>query len=323
MKDIYVLIEHYRGGVADISYMMLAQANQLAQSTGGKTIAVLLGHQASGLAKDLAADAVWYCDAPALADFTWDAYLKTLAGLLQEKAPRLMLLGDTTIGAEVAGGLSARLGLPLVSNCRSLHSEGGSLKFIAQICGGKMMTEGSLPEQTALVTMLPGVFKAENGRSAAAPPLESLPAPDFGELRVSLKQYIEPDSSDIDISSEPVLVAVGRGVQNEDNLELVNELAQALGGAVCATRPVIDQGWLPTTRLVGKSGKTVKPKVYLALGISGAPEHSEAITGSELIIAINTDPAAPIFDQARYGSQVDMLDLLPALTEKIQQIKKG
>jgi electron transfer flavoprotein alpha subunit len=111
---------------------------------------------------------------------------------------------------------------------------------------------------------------------------------------------------------------VGRGIQQEANLESAEELASALGGAICGSRPVVDQGWLPTSLLVGKSGKSVKPKVFLAIGISGAPEHVEGITGSEIIIAINTDPAAPIFDVAKYGANVDLFELVPTLTEKLQ-----
>jgi electron transfer flavoprotein alpha subunit len=125
----------------------------------------------------------------------------------------------------------------------------------------------------------------------------------------------------VDITQQAVLVGVGRGIQQQDNVGLAEELAQALGGAVCASRPVVDQGWLPTTRQVGKSGMTVKPKAYLALGISGAPEHQEGMKGSDLIIAVNTDAKAPIFDVAHYGVEVDVLDLLPALVEAVQARK--
>jgi electron transfer flavoprotein alpha subunit len=234
-----------------------------------------------------------------------------------------VLLGDTSIGADVAGGLSARLGLPLVSYCRSFQTDDGSLKYVSQICGGKIMVEGELPEPTVLVTMIPGGFKPEQGQSEQAPEITPAAAPDLAGLRVTLKQYIEPDTTDVDISKVPLLVAVGRGVQNEDDLELARELAEALGGEVCASRPIVDQGWLPTTRLVGKSGYRVSPKVYLAMGISGAPEHAESITDSELIIAINTDPAAPIFDIAQYGVEADMFDLLPVLTELVEEARTG
>jgi electron transfer flavoprotein alpha subunit len=140
-------------------------------------------------------------------------------------------------------------------------------------------------------------------------------------LRVTLAQYIEPEAGDVDISKEPILISVGRGIQNEDNIELAEELATALGGVVCSSRPVVDQGWLPTSRMVGKSGQSVKPKLYVAMGISGAPEHVEAITDSEMIIAINTDPNAPIFDIAQYGAEVDMTDLMEVLTELVEDAK--
>jgi len=320
-QDIYVLIEHLRGQVTDISYVMLAAAGQLAEKTGGRVVALLFGHQAQALSNNLAADQVWYVDHPALAEFTSDAYRQLLAGLIKDNPPRVLLLGDTSIGSEVAGGLSIGLDLPLVSYCRQVWGEDGRLKFASQICGGKIMAEGHLPDSTALVTMIPGGYKAEQGQSEQSPEIVEVEAPALEGLRVTLKQYIEPDTGDVDITKEPVLIAVGRGLQNEDDLELAEDLAEVLGGAVCASRPVVDQGWLPTSRLVGKSGQRVKPKLYLAMGISGAPEHVESLTDSEMIIAVNTDPAAPIFDIATYGIEADMFDLLPVLTEQIEEAK--
>jgi electron transfer flavoprotein alpha subunit len=320
-QDIYVVIEHLRGQVADISYVLLAAARVLAQGTGGDVVGALLGHDAQGLADDLAADRVLYIDHPALADFTPDAYHRVLAGLIKDNAPRAVLLGHTSIGMDVASGLSAGLGLPMVSQCHTVRADNGTLGFVSQICGGKIMAEGDLPGPTALVTMIPGGYKPEQGKSAQPPEVTPVAAPALEGLRIALKQYTEPEMGDVDISKEPILVAVGRGLQTQDNVELAEELAEALGGVVCASRPVVDQGWLPTTRLVGKSGKHVKPKVYLAMGISGAPEHVEAITDSEMIIAINTDPNAPIFDVAQYGAEIDMLDLFEVLIEQVQQAK--
>ncbi len=322
-QDIYVIIEHLREQVADISYIMLAAARTLAQGTEGQVIAVLLGHDVRELAADLAADRVWYVDHPALADFTSDAYQQVLVALISDNAPRAVLFGDTSIGGDVAGWLSARLSQPLVSYCRSVRAEDDRLKFVSQTCGGRIMAEGDLPGPTALVMMVPGGFKPEQGRSPQPPEVVRLDPPALKGLRVVTKEYIEPATGDVDIAREPILIAAGRGLQNQDNLELAEELAEALGGVVCASRPVVDQGWLPATRLVGKSGKRVKPKLYLAVGISGAPEHVEAIIDSELVIAINTDPAAPIFDVARYGAQIDLLDLLPALTEQVRQARGG
>ena len=317
-NDVCVVIEHLRGQVSDISYVMLAAARGLAESSGGKVLAVLLGHGAQDLAQDLLADEVLYADHPELADFTPDAYEAVLVQLLGEKQPRAILLGHTSIGADVAGTLSVRLKLPLVSSCRQITPDG---KYVSQICGGKIVAEGELPVPAAVVTMTPGGYKPEQGRSSARPKVTAIQPPPLTPMRTKLSKYIEPAGGDVDISKESLLVAVGRGIQNQDNISLAEELAKTLGGVVTGSRPVIDQGWLPTSRLVGKSGKHVKPKVYLALGISGAPEHTEAITDSGLIIAVNTDPSAPIFDIAKYGAEADILDMLPSLTEQIRQLR--
>jgi electron transfer flavoprotein alpha subunit len=322
-QDIFVLIEHLGSKVFDISYGLLAQARSLANTNGGKVKALLLGCDAVRLAADLAADEVLYWDHPSLAEFTAQSYQKVLAPLLASASPRLVLFGDTTIGGETAGGLSRRLGLPLVSLCLLLTAEGSAIKYTSQVCNGKILVEGTLPERTVLVAMLPGENRPEQGKSAQPAALTALPTPSMDGLRVKVRQVIEPDAGDVDISKEPLLISVGRGIQQKDNIELAQKLADALGAVVSGSRPIVDQGWLPTTRLVGKSGKAVKPKIYLALGISGAPEHMEALSGAEMIVAINTDPAAPIFNLAKYGATVDVLDLLPVLTEQVQKAKGG
>jgi electron transfer flavoprotein alpha subunit len=320
-QEILVLIEHLRGEVAEISYVMLAAGRSLAEVTGVTVTAVLLGHESQGLAANLAADQVLYLDHVSLADFTPEVYQNALAQLIRARSPRLVLFGDTSIGVEVAGPLSVHLELPLVSNCRTLRADGEALKFVSQVCGGKIMVEGDLPLPTVLVTIVPGGYKPESGVSPHPPAITSVDFQLATPARVVLKQYIEPETGDVDITKVDLLVAIGRGIQNPDNIELAEELASALGGVVCASRPVVDQGWLPAARLVGKSGKRVKPKVYLALGISGAPEHTEAITASGTVIAVNIDPNAPIFNLARYGVEMDVLDLLPVLTETVLQQK--
>ncbi len=322
-KDIFVAIEHLRDEVANISYMMLAAARMLANHTGGEVVALLFGYQQEHLAEDLEADSVWYTDHPALADFGPDTYLDLLEYQIQGAAPRALLFGHSSIGMELDSSLSARLELPLVSQCRDLVLKADSAKFVCQICGGKMMAEGYLPEPTALITMVPGDLSPELGRSTKAPQVYRQTVPEFGESRFTVRQYVEPDTADIDITKEDFLVAVGRGLQNRDDLELVEQLATTLGAAVCASRPIVDQGWLPTSRLIGKSGRIVKPKIYLALGISGAPEHVEGITGSDLIIAINTDPRAPIFEVAHLGADVDMLDLVDELNNQLELAPVG
>ncbi len=317
-QDVYVLIEHLNGQLADISLVMLAAARPLAQKTGGQVVAVLLGHNAQGLADNMAADRVLYGDHAALAEFTPDAYQQILTGLIREKEPRAMLIAQSSIGGDIAGVLSARLNLPLVSSCQSFSAEG---QPISRICGGKIMAQSELPPITTLLTVIPGGYKPDQGQGGKIPEVIKLEVPSLDAFRITLRQYHQPEASDVDISKEAVLVSVGRGIQRQDNIALAEELAKALGGVVSSSRPVVDQGWMPAARLVGKSGHKIKPKVYFTLGISGAPEHVEAITDSEMIVAINTDPAAPIFDFARYGVVIDMFDLIEVLTEKVREAR--
>lgn len=319
-QDIYVVIEHLQGQVAEISYVMLAAGRVLSQQLGGDLVGVLLGNNVKDLTNDLSADRLLLLEHPMLADFTSDAYVKTLSELIVSKDPRAVIFGSTSIGADIAGLLSAKLNLPLVSFCKNF--EAGEM-FMSQICGGKIMVEGKLADQTTLVTMIPGGYKPEDGQSTKAPDISQLAPPDLEDLSVSLKAYLEPDVGDVDISKEPILISVGRGIQTEDNIELAEELAELLEGTVSASRPIVDQGWLPTSRMVGKSGKNVKPKLYLALGISGAPEHVEGITDSGTIIAINTDPSAPIFDIAQYGAEIDLFDLIDVLIEEVEEAKEA
>jgi electron transfer flavoprotein alpha subunit len=321
--DIYVVIEHLRGRVEDISYVMLAAAKELATDTEGAVVAVLLGHDTPELANDLAADSVIWVDHPTLKDFSPEPYLQVLTELVGDDPPRAVLFGHTTVGMDLAGRLRVKLDLPLVSQCRSIAVQEGASRFVCQICAGRILAEGDLPEPSALVSMVPGGYKPEQGRSDQKPKVIPRDIPQLEEDLVRLIAFEEPEPGDVDISKEPILIAIGRGLQNQDDLEQLKALAEALGASVCASRPIIDKGWLPSTRLVGKSGKTVKPVLYLAMGISGAPEHVQAVTDSELIVAINTDPNAPIFDIAQYGIQADLLDVLEAMTERLQPAKVG
>ncbi|KAF0111966.1 MAG: electron transfer flavoprotein alpha subunit [Chloroflexi bacterium] len=323
MSEIFVYVEHFQGIVSDITYMCLAQAQQIAKSNGGNVVAVLLGHNIELLSKDLFADEIITVSHDSLAEFTYDPFAAVLAKIIQDKQPGLMIFGDTSIGSDLAGGLSARLHLPLVSFCKEIKAEEGKLRFVAQICGGKIFAEGDLKECTSLVTLSPGKFKAKDGKTTTTPKVSAYSLPAFEKSRITLKEIILPSGEDLDISKEEILIGIGRGIENEDNVSLAKELADALGGELCASRPVIDQGWLSTSRLVGKSGKTIKPKLYLALGISGAPEHVESIEESEMIIAVNTDPEAPIFNIARYGTTENLLDISKELIRSIQKVKGG
>lgn len=317
-QDIYVIIEHLQGHVADISYIMLAAANDLAKKSQGHVIAIILGQNTTDLCNDFNCYEVFSIDHPRLAEFSPEAYIATIADVITDNNPKVVLFGHSSIGTDIAGRLSARLGIPLISSCNSFTPEGS---YICQICGGKILAEGLLPEKMTLLTIVPGVYNPEIGKQTGTPKITKLNSPSLDDLRVTLKSYIEPESADIDIAKESILISVGRGIQTQDNITLAEDLANAIGGVVSASRPVVDQGWLPISRLVGKSGKVVKPKVYLTIGISGAPEHIEAIMGSENIIAINTDANAPIFNIAKYGTTADLFDLVPVLTDKILEVK--
>jgi electron transfer flavoprotein alpha subunit len=324
-QDVWVVVETLRGQAQEITYIMLAAGRALADGLGGKLTALLLGHDVEALAGTLGmADGVTCVDHAALADFTPEAYQRTIVGLIKESAPRAVLFGHTSMGMDVVGGISIELGKPLVSYCRTLEVKDGTPRYVAVTCGGKVLAEGDLPEPTCLVTIAPGGYKPQDGKRPGTPNVTRVaPATALDDLRVKLGGYIEPEAGDIDIAKEAILVSVGRGMQQQSNLGLADELAAALGGAVSSSRPVVDQGWLPTSRLVGKSGKSVKPKLYLALGISGAPEHAEGMRDAECIIAINTDERAPIFGFAQYGAAVDALELAPKLTQRVKQAKSA
>ncbi len=322
-NDIWVIAEHLRGEVLDITYTMLAAGRELADGLGGQLTAILLGHNAKDLASTFgAADVVRVVDHAELAEFNPDAYLQTLVPLIQGASPRVVIFGHTTIGMDIACGAAYKLSAPIVSSCRTVSVESGQARYEALTCGGKLFGEGLIPEPTCLITLIAGGYKPEQGFVEQTPTIEDVAPPTaLDVLRTKLVEYIEPEEGDVDITKEAILISVGRGIQQEENLQAAEELATVLGGAVSASRPVVDWGWLPTSRLVGKSGKSVKPKLYLALGISGAPEHVEGVLEVELMIAVNTDEQAPIFDIATYGAAVDATDLMPVLTGKIGQAK--
>lgn len=315
--NVFILAEHLQGQVADITFEMTGRAKQLAAAWGGQAIAVLLGHGVKALAEGIGADSVIYVDDPALAEFNPEAYSRVLTALIQERAPRVVMLGNTSMGMDLAAGLSVTTHRPLIAYVNNLAVEDGTVVATSQIYGGKIQAEAVPEGEACIVSCLAGAFPAEAGKGTA--PLEQISSPvPLAGGKVKFIQLIEPEAGDVDITQQPVLVSIGRGIGGSENIELAQALAEALGCAVSASRPITDAGWLPKTRQVGKSGLTVKPKLYLALGISGAPEHLEGMRGAELIIAVNTDPKAPIFDIAHYGATCDILDLLPALTEKVR-----
>ena len=315
--EVLVLVEHRDGAISEASFELLGCARRIAAAAGGEVGALLLGSGVESLAVQLgAADRVILVEDPSLADFTPSGYHAALAPVIRERAPLLVLATNTGVGMDVAAGLSMATGLALAAYAIDVTFDGGSPVVTSQLYNGKVNVRSRFEHGTGIVTVVAGAFPAEAGRGSGPPAIERVGAA-ATDARIRFRRFLRPEAGDVDITREAVLVSVGRGIGEAANIEPVAELASALGGAVSASRPIADAGWLPRTRQVGKSGLRVKPKLYLALGISGAPEHLEGMRDAELIVAVNTDPRAPIFGVAHYGAVADILDVVPALTRRL------
>jgi len=311
-NDVFVITEHMDRNFSDVSFEMVGKAKELASAFGGKAIAVVLG---SGVSADVfASDSTIYVDDPTLAQFNPEAYGKVIEALINEKSPRLVLFGWTATGMDLAAWLSARTGAPCVAYGKDLRVEGSELVVNSQVYGGKLIADVVPEGDMAIVAVLAGSFQAETGQGSTAATQVASPV-SLDALKVKFKEMVKPEDGDVDITAQDKLVSVGRGIGGKENIELAEELAEALDATVSASRPVVDAGWLPRTRQVGKSGLKVKPKLYLMLGISGAPEHLEGMSSAELIIAINTDKQAPIFNVAHYGATADLFDVAEEMLE--------
>lgn len=316
-QDVLVVAETQREAVADITLELLAAARALVTQSGGQVICLVLSDDGARFASSLAAaDRIILLNDPQLANFSPEPFVTALAQVVATEQPRAVLIAGSSVGWDLAPLLACRVQAPLVTGCKSVCAEGTGLLVHASFCAGKMMADVVVEASPAVLMIMPGSCRGVASGGAAQVETRAM-TPPLTPGAVRFQDWVLPEAGDVDITQQDILVAVGRGIQQKDNLELAEELAQVLGGAVCASRPVVDQGWLAATRQVGKSGMTVSPKLYLALGISGAPEHLEGMEGSELIIAVNTDAKAPIFDVAHYGAEVDALDLLPALVEAV------
>lgn len=320
--NVWVVADHWKGAISDVTYEVLALGRGLADALGVRLEAVLLGQGVRDLAGTLGlADAVICVDHPALAEAPGEQTSRALAALASDHGPAAILLPTTNVSWDLIGLLPGRLDAPFVNFCRDVSVSDGSLQVSSLVYGGKMEVGVAVGEGPVVLAILPGTRSPDAGRSDRAPSIEDFVVDLADDVRVRLLDFEAPDAGDVDISQQEILVAVGRGISAEPNLEVAQDLAEALGGAVCGSRPVIDQGWLSLTRQVGKSGATVKPRLYVAAGISGAPEHVEGMRDSDLIIAINTDAGAPIFSVADYGIVDDATDVLEALAEAVKKRK--
>lgn len=316
--SICVLAEQWRGRISETTYEALALGREVAGELGVPLTAILTGWNARDLALTLgAADSVVYVDHPLLAEPVPQPWAAALAQVLAERRPRALLVSLTNVSLGVSTLLAADLGVAAVNFCKDVKVADGRLQALCVMYGGKIEATVEARGEPAILCLWPGARPADKGRADRSPEIEQTTVM-LEDCGVRLKRYIEPETGDVDLTRQDVLVAVGRGIQSRDNIALAEDLAKALGGAVAGSRPVIDQGWLPLGRQVGKSGLTVKPKLYVALGISGAPEHVEGMKDSGLIVAINSDAGAPIFNVAHYGIVADVVEALPLLTASIE-----
>jgi electron transfer flavoprotein alpha subunit len=324
MAEIFVLVEHRQGKIRDITYEMLGVGENIASQRGAFSTAVLLGHNVKNFAEELAtrASKVLVVEDEKLEHFNSILYQKALSSLISKYQSLLTLMGHTAFGMDLAPSLSVEMGFPLVTDCIGISLEESRLRAIRSIYGGKVNANVSLRESKGYIaTIRPGVFSPKmpgekKGRIVIEPsPLaETIDAKKFIE-------YIEAPITGEDITQAEIIVSVGQGIGGPEHIPMIEEVAKSLGGVIACSRPVVDRNWLPKERQVGISGKTVKPKVYIAIGISGAFQHVTAMQGSETIIAINKDPRAPIFAVADYGIVDDFQNVIPILKEKTKGIK--
>ncbi|HEX9100268.1 MAG TPA: electron transfer flavoprotein subunit alpha/FixB family protein [Candidatus Dormibacteraeota bacterium] len=316
MGNVLVYIETADGQIAPISFELLGAARKLAGALGGEVEALVAGE--AGAAQLGGADTLIQVQHPLLTPYVPEAHVAVLADAVRTRNPQVVLVGNTSVGIDLAAGTAAATGRPLVSYCLGLEVEGGAVVARSQLYGGKIVAT-TKTEAPAVFAVVAGSFPEAAGRSGGkGQRVDVDPPAALSALRMRFVSSAAPGGEGVDITKAERLVSVGRGIGGPENIELAQELAKALGAEIGASRPVCDSGWLPKARQVGKSGMTVKPKLYFAVGISGAPEHLEGMRDSELIVAVNSDANAPIFKVAHFGTTCDLFDLLPALTERLK-----
>ncbi|MFQ5553429.1 MAG: electron transfer flavoprotein subunit alpha/FixB family protein [Thermoplasmata archaeon] len=320
---ILVVAEHRQGKLQDPTWEVLGKAAEVAAAVQTEASVVLLGNEVADLAAELArfpVKEVLVIDDPKLKDYTPEGYAAGLASLLVHEQVELVLAAHTATGYEFLPRVAADMGRPLVTAAVDVSLAEGGVVATRTGYNGKvaveMAMEGNGP---AFVTLRPATFPAaEPGqREAPVTPVDL----DLSALQIQreVQGYARPETEDVDIAEADVVVTVGRGIKEKENIKLAEDLAAALGGVVGASRPIVDNGWLPWSRQVGSSGKTVAPKLYIALGVSGAMQHLTGMKGSQTIVAINIDPTAPIFSVAHYGAVGDLFEVVPSLLKELQK----
>jgi electron transfer flavoprotein alpha subunit len=325
MAEIMVLMEHRQGAMKDINLEMLSKGQELAEKTKAELTAVLLGQGVASMADGIKrfCHHTLICEDERLAQFTSDPYQDVLSFMIKERKPSLVLIGQTACGMDLAPALATAAGIPLATDCYQIEVQGDTIVPFRQMYGGKLSAEVHFAKKAPcnMITVRAGSFPSEGLKEINGAVEKVTFTFDKDYAYKKFLQYVEAAVGGVDITQADVLVSVGRGIGDPENLAMVEELASLLGGVVACSRPVADKNWLPKERQVGTSGKTVKPKLYIALGISGAFQHTAGMKGATTIIAVNKDPKAPIFNVAHYGIVDDLLKVVPGLVAKVKERK--
>ncbi len=320
--SVLIVAEHRKGEIRDVTFELLSKGREIVKAMGGDLYAVILGKDVMKLAKSIAefADKIFVIEDERVENNA-EAYVRVLKRLVERISPKLIIMANSSFGLDIAPCLAMELDIPLITDCVGLKFSDDKLIATKSIYGGKVLADYLFDYgKTYFVTLRVGEFKVtyEKGRGE----IEVLPS--IVKEEVVNKRFIgfiEPEKGEVDITAADIIISIGRGIKEKGNIKITEELANTLGGVLACSRPIVDYNWLPKDRQVGSSGKIVKPKLYLALGISGAFQHIIGMKDSSLIIAINKDPMAPIFRVAHYGVVGDLLKIVPELTRMIKESK--
>ncbi len=324
-NGIWVFAEYRNGRIAPVTYELLGAGRKLADKKNVPLSAVLLIENAGDIPAELVsygADKVYVCEDPAFAQFTDDVYGNALEDIAKKYKPEVILAGATAIGRSFIPRVATTLRTGLTADCTQLeiNDEDGALLQTRPAFGGNIMaTIASSNTRPQMATVRPLVMKAlQADKSRGGEVISCTVAPDRLTSKVRVRKFVALEGDQVNLNEADVVVAGGRGLENEKGFQLVADLAESLGGAVAASRAAVDSGWVPYPHQVGQTGKTVSSKVYIACGISGAIQHLVGMQSSDTIIAINRDPEAPIFNVATYGVVGDVFEILPKLIQEIK-----
>jgi len=326
-ETILVVAEQHEGKLNRVSWETIAGAQVIAGELGWQVEAAVVGSGINAVASELAGKKVakvYAIESSALANYTPDGFAAALKQFIGEKKPHLVLMPHTYQVRDFAPKLAASLQRSLIPDCIGYKKDGNRLLFIRQMFQGKFAADVSFAgEPPYFATFQNGAFRGDKAEPASAPaPVETVNAKvDASAIRTKPHEWFKEAKQAVDLTQAEIIVSVGRGIKEQKNIDLAKQLADALGGELAASRPICDSGWLPMDRQVGSSGQTVAPKLYLALGISGAIQHIVGMKGSRTIIAINKDAEAPIFEIADYGVVGNLFDIVPPLIEEVKKAK--